>query len=37
MDALEDHLVKGLLTPENDPQRAHSISAWDWIISAVYN
>ena len=35
MNALEDQLIKGLLTLENDPQRVHSISAWDWIINAV--
>jgi hypothetical protein len=33
--ALEDNLLKGLPTLENDPHRVYSISAWDWIINAV--
>jgi transposase len=35
MDTLEAHLVEGLLSLENDPQRVHSISAWNWIINSA--
>jgi transposase len=35
LDALEDHLVDGLLTLERGPQRNQSICNWAWIIKAL--
>jgi transposase len=35
LDALEDHLVNGLLTLERDLQRNQSICNWAWIIDAL--
>ncbi|MDR1228570.1 MAG: IS630 family transposase [Azoarcus sp.] len=35
LSALEDTLVSGLFSLENNPQLVHSISAWDWIINAL--
>ena len=37
LDALEDHLVDGLLALERDQQRNKSICNWDWIIKATSN
>jgi transposase len=35
LSALENTLVTGLLSFENNPQLVHSISSWDWIINAL--
>jgi transposase len=35
LDALEGHLVDGLLTLERDLQRNQSICNWTWIINAL--
>ena len=37
MDALENQLIQGLKTLENDPQTVKSIAAWEWIINSVSN
>jgi transposase len=37
LDALEDHLVTGLTSLEQQPQRVKSICNWDWIINAISN
>ena len=37
LDALEDQLADSLRALEFDPETVKSISAWDWIISAVSN
>jgi hypothetical protein len=36
-DAVEDHLVPSLRELEIEPQRAHSITAWQWMIDAASN
>lgn len=35
IDAVENQLVDALLSYERDPERVHSITAWDWIINAL--
>jgi transposase len=35
LDALEDQLVVGLNTLENNQERVKSITGWEWIINAV--
>jgi transposase len=37
LDALEDHLVQGLLNLENNNPRVQSICNWPWIINAISN
>ena len=37
MDALEEQLLAGLRHFEQSPDIVKSISAWDWILSSVYN
>jgi transposase len=35
LSALEDTLISGLFSLENNPHLVHSVSAWDWIINAL--
>lgn len=35
IDALEDQLVNALRAYLHDPERVRSLTAWDWIISAL--
>jgi transposase len=37
MDALEDRLEAALVNYESAPARVHSITAWNWIITALPN
>ena len=37
MDALEDKLEAALVNYESAPARVHSITAWNWIITALPN
>ncbi len=35
IEALEEQLVSGLLSYENDADKVRSITGWDWIINAL--
>jgi transposase len=35
LDALEDQLVLGLKTLEQNPRTIHTIVSWDWIVSSL--
>jgi transposase len=34
LDALEDQLVMGLKTQEQDPETVRTIVSWDWIVKS---
>ena len=35
LDKLEDQLVLGLKTLENNPETVRTIVSWDWIVSSL--